>query len=169
MAYGPPPSPGRHGGRQQHGQPQYGQQQPAWQQQQQQQPPAWQQQAQQPRQAAPPMPEHFGPVGDDEKSWAIMAYVGQFLVGAIAPAVVYLGKARTPFIRRHAAQGLNMGIAAIVVWFVGLLLMFALEALIWIPVIYSALIMAALVWAAIAANRGEFRKVPAVLAWPLIK
>ncbi|WP_067791921.1 DUF4870 domain-containing protein [Actinomadura formosensis] len=98
-----------------------------------------------------------------------MAYVGQFLVGVIAPAIVYLGKARSPFVRRHAAQGLNMGIAATAVWIVGGLLSLAVEAFIWVPVLFTAAVMVFLVFAGRAANRGEFRRVPAVVAWPLLK
>jgi uncharacterized Tic20 family protein len=172
MAYGPPPSPGQG-------------QQPSWQQQQQQAP--WQQpgnawqQPQQPQsgpgwQQQPPqgggtaqMPGHFGPVSDDEKTWSLMAYVGQFLVGAIAPAVVYLGKARSPFVRKHAAQGLNMGIAAIAVWVVFGLLSLAVEFFIWVPLLFTAAVMFFLVYAGRAANRGEFRRVPSAVAWPLLK
>ena len=185
MAYGPPPSPGQ-------GQPQHQApwQQPGnlWQQQpqqphQQQQPPpqpgpAWQQQPQQgggtaqmPGHHEPGHhgPSHHGPVSHDEKTWSLMAYVGQFLVGAIAPAIVYVGKARSPFVRRHAVQGLNMGLAAIAVWFVAGLLSLAVEVLIWVPLLFTAAVMFFLVYAARAANRGEFRRVPPAVAWPLLK
>ncbi|MEU8796858.1 DUF4870 domain-containing protein [Spirillospora sp. NPDC048819] len=170
MAYGPPPSPGQ-------GQPQQAPwQQPGnvWQQPQQQPPqqqagPAWQQQPQQPSGGTAQMPGHYGPVSDDEKTWSLMAYVGQFLIGAIAPAIVYVGKARSPFVRRHAAQGLNMGLAAIAVWIVGGLLSLAVEVLIWLPLGFTAAVMFFLVYAGRAANRGEFRRVPPVVAWPLLK
>ncbi|MCP9954607.1 MULTISPECIES: DUF4870 domain-containing protein [Actinomadura] len=115
------------------------------------------------------MPGHFGPVSDDEKTWSLMAYVGQFLVGAIAPAVVYLGKARSPFVRKHAAQGLNMGIAAIAVWVVFGLLSLAVDFFIWVPLLFTAAVMFFLVYAGRAANRGEFRRVPSAVAWPLLK
>ncbi|MFG2086728.1 MULTISPECIES: DUF4870 domain-containing protein [unclassified Spirillospora] len=171
MAYGPPPSPGQ-------GQPQQQApwQQPGnvWQQQPQQQPPppqagqAWQQQPPQGGGTAQ-MPGHFGPVSDDERTWSLMAYVGQFLIGAIAPAIVYVGKARSPFVRRHAAQGLNMGLAAIAVWIVGGLLSLAVDLLIWLPMGFTAAVMFFLVYAGRAANRGEFRRVPPVVAWPLLK
>ncbi|TDC70376.1 DUF4870 domain-containing protein [Actinomadura sp. GC306] len=172
MAYGPPPSPGP-------GQPhQAPWQQPGnlWQQQphqapqqppQQQPGPAWQ--PPQPGGGTAQMPGSYGPVSDDDKTWSLMAYVGQFLVGAIAPAIVYFGKARSPFVRRHAAQGLNMGLAAIAVWFVGGLLSLAVEVLIWVPMLFTAAVMFFLVFAARAANRGEFRRVPPAVAWPLLK
>ncbi|XVQ13406.1 DUF4870 domain-containing protein [Spirillospora sp. CA-255316] len=142
MAYGPPPSPG------------YGQQ------------PGWQQP---PPGGMPPMHGHHGQVSHDDKTWALMAYVGQFLVGAIAPAVVFFGKGRSPFVRRHAAQGLNMGLAAIAVWIAGGLLSLAFDPFIWVPLAFTAAVMFFLVFAARAANRGEFRHVPSVVAWPLFK
>ncbi|GAA3949100.1 hypothetical protein GCM10023085_34460 [Actinomadura viridis] len=141
MAYGPPPSPG------------YGHQ-AGW---------------QQPPMGNAPMPGHHGPVSHDDKTWALMAYLGQFLVGAIAPVVVFFGKGRSGFVRRHAAQGLNMGIAAMAVWFAGGLLSLVVEAFIWVPLAFTAAVMFYLVYAARAANRGEFRKVPPVVAWPLLK
>jgi uncharacterized Tic20 family protein len=170
MAYGPPPPPG------QGQQPQWQQQQApwqqpgnAWQQPHQQQPGmGWQQQPQGGSNTAQ-IPGSFGPVTDDEKTWSLMAYVGQFLVGAIAPAVVYLGKARSPFVRRHAAQGLNMGIASIAVWIVFGLLSLAVDFFIWVPLLFTAVVMFFLVYAGRAANRGEFRRVPSAVAWPLLK
>ncbi|MFC4906530.1 DUF4870 domain-containing protein [Actinomadura gamaensis] len=119
--------------------------------------------------ASAPEPAHYGDVSYDEMTWALMAYIGQFLVTVIAPAVVYLGRARHPFVRRHAAQGLNMGIAAVAVWAVGGLISLALPAILWLLVLFSAVVMVFLVYAARAANRGEFRKVPPFIAWPLIK
>jgi hypothetical protein len=151
---------------QQPGQQQSGQQQPGggagWQQQP---PPQQQQQGGNPA----PMPGHTGPVTDEEKTWSLMAYVGQFVVSAIAPAIVYVGKAHSPFARRHAVQGLNMSIAAIAVWFVFGLLSLAIGVLIWVPLLFTAAVMFFLVYAGRAANRGEFRRVPPVVAWPLLK
>ena len=181
MAYGPPPSPGQ--GQQPGWQPQPQQQAP-WQQQgnlwQQPQPgqqppqgaqqpgPGWQQPPQQGGNTAQ-MPGGYGPVSDDDRTWSLMAYVGQFLVGAVAPAIVYFGKAGSPFVRRHAAQGLNMGIAAIATWFVFGLLSLAVGFFIWVPLLFTAAVMFFLVYAGRAANRGEFRRVPAAVAWPILK
>ncbi|WP_165969135.1 DUF4870 domain-containing protein [Actinomadura sp. KC06] len=130
-------------------------------------PGGWQQQPQGGHTAQ--LPGHFGPVSDDERTWSLMAYVGQFLVSAIAPAVVYVGKARSPFARKHAVQGLNMSLAAIAVWFVFGLLSLAVELFIWVPLAFTAVVMFFLVYAGRAANRGEFRRVPAAVAWPLLK
>ncbi|CNE17703.1 Uncharacterized protein conserved in bacteria [Mycobacterium tuberculosis] len=181
MAYGPPPSPGQG---QQPGWQAQPQQQAPWQQpgnmwqqpqpgqqpqQPQQQPGAAWQQPQQQGAGTAQMPGHYGPVSDDDRTWSLMAYVGQFLVGAVAPAIVYFGKAGSPFVRRHAAQGLNMGIAAIAVWFVFGLLSLAVEVFVWVPLLFTAAVMFFLVYAGRAANRGEFRRVPAVVAWPILK
>ncbi|MER7545824.1 DUF4870 domain-containing protein [Actinomadura sp.] len=168
MAYGPPPSPGR--GQQPGRQPQQAPwQQPgnAWQQPRQQPGAAWQQPQQGGRTAQ--MPGHYGPVSHDDRTWSLMAYVGQFLVGAVAPAIVFFGKPGSPFVRRHAAQGLNMGIAAITVWFVFGPLSLLVDFFIWVPLLFTAAVMFFLVYAGRAANRGEFRRVPAVVAWPILK
>ncbi|TDB85376.1 DUF4870 domain-containing protein [Actinomadura sp. KC216] len=130
-------------------------------------PGGWQQQPQGGHTAQ--IPGHFGPVTDDERTWSLMAYVGQFLVSAIAPAIVYVGKARSPFARKHAVQGLNMSLASIAVWFVFGLLSLAIEVLIWVPLLFTAVVMFFLVYAGRAANRGEFRRVPSAVAWPLLK
>ncbi|GAA4079435.1 hypothetical protein GCM10022214_42260 [Actinomadura miaoliensis] len=139
MAYGPPPSPG------------YG------------------------HQPIPPAatPGHRGlpqgPSGHDDTTWALMAYVGQFVVSVIAPLVVYVGRGRSPFVRWHAAQGLNMAVAAVAMWLVGGLLSLLAEVMIWLPLAFTAVTFVFLVYAARAANRGEFRRVPPFIAWPLFK
>ncbi|MEU6035382.1 DUF4870 domain-containing protein [Actinomadura sp. NPDC047616] len=140
MAYGPPPSPG------------YGHQ-PI--------PPA----ATPGHRGLPPQ----GPSGHDDTTWALMAYVGQFVVSVIAPLVVYVGRGRSPFVRWHAAQGLNMAVAAVAMWLVGGLLSLLAEVMIWLPLAFTAVTFVFLVYAARAANRGEFRRVPPFIAWPLFK
>jgi hypothetical protein len=98
-----------------------------------------------------------------------MAYLGQFLVSAIAPAAVLVTKGRSRFVRQHAAQALNIAIGAVAVWVVGLLLAQFMDALALIPLAYTAAVMYFLVRAAIAVNRGEFMRVPTFIAWPLLK
>ncbi|SEG60791.1 Uncharacterized conserved protein, Tic20 family [Thermomonospora echinospora] len=110
-----------------------------------------------------------GPPSPQEQNWALMAYLGQFLTSAIAPAVVLVTKGGSPFVRRHAVQGLNIAIGAIVVWVVGILLTQLMDALALIPLAYTAAVMYFLVRAAITVNRGEFLRVPAFIAWPLLK
>jgi hypothetical protein len=122
-----------------------------------------------PPQGMPPQGPPPGPSSGDDTMWALMAYVGQFLVGAIAPTIVLFGKGRSPFVRWHAAQGLNMGLAAIAVWLVGGLISLAVDPFIWVPLVFTGAVMIYLVYAGRAANRGEYRRVPAPIAWPLLK
>ncbi|WP_018655061.1 DUF4870 domain-containing protein [Actinomadura flavalba] len=128
--------------------------------------PAWQQPPHQPPRPAAPPP---GPITVDDRNWALMAYIGQFVLAGIAPAIVYLGKARHPFVRRHAAQALNMGIASAAVWTFALLVSLVFDQILVLPMIFTGATFFALVWAGRSANRGEFREVPIVLAWPLVK
>jgi uncharacterized Tic20 family protein len=179
MAYGsPPPAPGP--GQQ----PGYGGQAP-WQQQ----PPPGQYgpgpQAPPPHQYGPgpqpPAPGQYGlpapgprqaptgPPSHEEQHWALMAYLGQFLVSAVAPAVVLVTKGGSPFVRQHAVQALNIAIGAIAVWVVGILLAQFMDALALIPLAYTAAVMYFLVRSAIAVNQGQFLRVPAFIAWPLLK
>ncbi|REE99289.1 DUF4870 domain-containing protein [Thermomonospora umbrina] len=111
----------------------------------------------------------LGPPTQDEQNWALMAYLGQFLASAIAPGVILVVKGRSPFVRRHAVQGLNMAIGAVAVWVVGILLIQFMDALAVLPLGYTALVMYFLVRASIAVNRGEFTRVPGFVAWPLLK
>jgi uncharacterized membrane protein len=126
-----------------------------------------------PPQQAPPMPGPQGPppgpASGDDTTWALMAYVGQFLIGAVAPTIVFFGKGRSPFVRWHAAQGLNMGLAAIAVWLVGGLISLVIDPFIWVPLVFTGAVMVYLVHAGRAANRGEYRRVPTPIAWPLLK
>lgn len=98
-----------------------------------------------------------------------MAYLGQFLTSVIAPGVVLVAKGRSPFVRQHAVQGLNMAIGAVAVWIVGILITQFMDALALLPLAYTALVIYFLVRAAIAVNRGEFLRVPSFVAWPLLK
>ncbi|PKK13007.1 MAG: DUF4870 domain-containing protein [Thermomonospora sp. CIF 1] len=111
----------------------------------------------------------MGPASPQEEKWALMAYLGQLQVSAIAPLAALISKGGSPFVRRHAAQALNMGLGMIVVWVVGLLLAQFMDALALFPLAYSALFFYFLLRAAIAVNRGEFLQVPSFIAWPLLK
>jgi hypothetical protein len=111
----------------------------------------------------------LGPPTQDEQTWALMAYLGQFLTSAIAPALVLVFKGGSPFVRRHARQGLNMAIGAVAVWVVGMLLIQLMDALAFIPLAYTGLMMFYLVRSAIGVNRGEYTPVPTFIAWPILK
>lgn len=129
------------------------------------------------RQAAPPpgnapdqvpAPERrtSGPVGDEDERWAVPAYVGMFVSGFVAPALVLLVKGRTSdFARFHAVQALNLFIVIFIGTVVSLLLAY-FNGVAWLPLVL--LVLAAdcfvTVWAAIRANRCEWYRLPAVVA-----
>jgi uncharacterized Tic20 family protein len=117
----------------------------------------------------PPDYRHAGPPSHDDRTWALGAYLGQFIIGIVAPGIVYLVKGRSPFVRRHAAQGLNLGITSIGVWLAGGLLSLITFKLLWIPAIFSLVSLAFLIKAAMAANRSDWYRMPKFVAWPLVK
>jgi uncharacterized protein len=116
-------------------------------------------------------PAPLRPPTPEEQHWALMAYLGQFVISGIAPAAVLVGKGRSPFVRAHARQALNMAIGAIVVWLVSLLLLTTVgrDGLALLALGYTAVVMFFLVRSAMAVNRGEFVRVPSFVAWPILK
>jgi uncharacterized Tic20 family protein len=117
----------------------------------------------------PPDYRAAGPPTHDDRTWALSAYLGQFILGVFAPGIVYLIKSHSPFVRRHAAQGLNLGLTAIGAWLVGGLLSLIALKLLWIPAIFSLVSLAFLIKAAMAANQGDWYRMPKFMAWPLVK
>ncbi|MFB9836144.1 hypothetical protein ACFFNX_28585, partial [Actinoallomurus acaciae] len=56
-----------------------------------------------------------GPVDDEDERWAVPAYVGMFVSGFVAPAIVLAARGRTShFARFHAIQALNLFVAMFV-------------------------------------------------------
>ncbi|MCO5966885.1 DUF4870 domain-containing protein [Actinoallomurus soli] len=112
-----------------------------------------------------------GPVTDEDERWAVPAYVGMFVGGFVAPAIVYLAKGRSSrFARFHAVQALNLSIAMIVCN----LLAFAAMYFMGVPGLLIALAVVAIeyfciVKAAIGANRCEWYRLPSVAAWPIFR
>jgi uncharacterized membrane protein len=96
----------------------------------------------------------------------VPAYVGMFVSGFVAPAIVLSVKGRTSdFARFHAAQALNLFVVIFAGTFVSLLLAY-FKGLAWLPLVL--LVLAAdcfvTVWAAIRANRCEWYRLPAIVA-----
>jgi uncharacterized protein len=171
MAYGREPGYGRpaHGGQQSYGQP-YGQQpygQPSYG------PPP-------PQQYAPPVYEAprrrpevptGGPVSEEDERWAVPAYVGMFVTGFVAPAVVLaLRGGRSPFVRFHAAQALNLFVVMFLVTFSALLLAY-LKGPTWLLLVLLVLAgdSFCVIKAAIGANRCEWYRLPAIVAWRIFR
>ncbi|MDX6743487.1 DUF4870 domain-containing protein [Actinocorallia sp. A-T 12471] len=121
-----------------------------------------------PPQGFPPYPQ--GPTSEDT-TWSLLGYLGQFLFGVFAPLVVFLMyKDRSPFVRWHAAQSLNLGIAAIgysLILIPVTIVTLGLGALLYIPLGIAEIIY--LILAAVGASRGEWYRFPAVVAWPLVR
>jgi uncharacterized membrane protein len=115
-----------------------------------------------------PRPERpvSGPVGDEDERWAVPAYVGMFVSGFVAPAIVMIVKGRTSgFARFHAAQALNLFVVIFIGTFVPLVLAY-LKGVAWLPLVFLVLAAdcAVTTWAAIRANRCEWYRLPAFVA-----
>ena len=112
-----------------------------------------------------------GVVTDDDERWAVPAYVGMFVSGFVAPAIVLATKGRTSnFARFHAVQALNL----FVVIFTGTLIAFLLAYFKgpgWLPLVLAVLAADCFVVtkAAIGANRCEWYRLPAIVAWPIFR
>ncbi|MEV5751901.1 DUF4870 domain-containing protein [Actinoallomurus sp. NPDC052308] len=112
-----------------------------------------------------------GPVTDEDERWAVPAYVGMFVVGFVAPVIVYLARGRSSrFARFHAVQALNLSIAMVVcnllafstlylIGMTGLLIMLAVLAVEFFCVVKAA----------IGANRCEWYRLPSIAAWPIFR
>jgi len=105
----------------------------------------------------------------EEQTWALMAYLGQFVLAGLAPLVVLMLRGRSPYVRRHAAQSLNLAISVFAVWIAGGLLSLAASWLLVVPIGYAAASIVCLVRAAMAANRLGWYQIPAAMAWPILK
>jgi uncharacterized membrane protein len=121
-------------------------------------------------QYAPPAKRQIptgGPVTDEDERWAVPAYIGMFVTGFLAPAVVLAARGRTsPFARFHATQALNLFVPMFLFTFLALLLAY-LKGPTWLLLV--AVVLAAdcfcVIKAAIGANRCEWYRLPALVAW----
>jgi uncharacterized membrane protein len=112
-----------------------------------------------------------GPVTDKDERWAVPAYVGMFVLGFIAPAIVYVAKGRSSrFARFHAAQALNLFIAMFACTFIALLLAYLTGMT---GLLITLAVLAAdcfcVIKAAIGANRCEWYRLPSIVAWPIVR
>jgi uncharacterized membrane protein len=112
-----------------------------------------------------------GPVTDEDERWAVPAYVGMFVSGFIAPAIVLAAKGRTsPFARFHAVQALNLFVVVFAGTFISLLLAY-FKGPGWLPLLFAVLAADCflVIKAAIGANRCEWYRLPAIVAWPIFR
>lgn len=121
------------------------------------------------RRAQPP--SSGGLVTEEDERWAVPAYIGLFVTGFVAPAIVLLVKGHTsPFARFHAAQALNLFIVTFTGNLAGLLLSQVIGGT---GLLIALLVLAGesccVIRAAIAANRCEWYRLPAIVAWPIVR
>jgi uncharacterized membrane protein len=112
-----------------------------------------------------------GPVDDEDERWAVPAYVGMFVSGFVAPAIVLAVKGRTShFARFHATQALNLFVAMFVCTSLSLLLAY-FKGPDWLPLVLLALAADSffVIRAAIGANRCEWYRLPALVAWRIFR
>ncbi|MFL6056128.1 MAG: DUF4870 domain-containing protein [Actinoallomurus sp.] len=111
----------------------------------------------------------------DDKTWALLAYIGQFAIGWIAPLVVYLTqKDRSPYLRFHGAQALNFALTSLIIMLSGLmvsLVTLGIGAIVAVPVmlVYAIMHFVYLIIAAVRANKGELYAIPKWLCWPMVR
>jgi uncharacterized protein len=110
-----------------------------------------------PWQGGPPRPS-----GEDT-TWAVLAHVSYFVLGLVAPLVIYLVKRReSPFVRQHAAEALNFHITVTLATVVCVLLVLVLVGFVLLPlVLLGGAVLSVL--AAVAAGRGEPYRYPLTL------
>ena len=116
-----------------------------------------------------------GITSNEDTTWAMLGYLGQFLISFVAPLVVYLArKDQSPFCRFHGAQGLNHAITSFIVFFGGIVLgivTLGFGLIITIPVmmVYGIAGLVYLIIAAVKANQGEMYQIPKWLVWRMVK
>lgn len=132
----------------------------------------------------PPAPYAYGPpvpysaegiTSHDDPTWALMAYIGQFIGGFIAPLVVYLArKEQSPFVRYHGAQALNLALTSLIITFGGIIVGFVTLGIGFIVIVPVMLVFGIahliyLILAGIRAGRRELYEIPKWLCWPMVR
>ena len=103
--------------------------------------------------------------GMDPKTLSMLTHLGGLVFGFIPSLIVYLLRPNDPFVRHHASQALNFQITLLIAYVVATVLLLVLIGLLLLPVIFLGSVVIQIL-AALAANRGEYYKIP--LALPLL-
>ncbi|MFF5263375.1 DUF4870 domain-containing protein [Actinomadura viridis] len=113
----------------------------------------------------------YGQTTADERTWALLCHLGQFLLGFLSPLLVFLiKKDESAFLRHHGAQGLNLAITQTVYLMINIVLSVITFGIWLIPTFALGVAqLVFLVMAAVAGNKGEWYRFPAFMAWPMIK
>ncbi|MGO8887458.1 MAG: DUF4870 domain-containing protein, partial [Streptosporangiaceae bacterium] len=122
----------------------------------------------------------MGAASADEaaRRWAMLGYLGVPFLNFLAPLVIYLAMRRSPFVRRHSAQALNLSITVLLYEF-SIMIFGALlsldsvhTALLIVAPIVAALWITELLYlarAAFSATRGEFAPIPGWLCATIVR
>ncbi len=121
----------------------------------------------------------YGPRGPaDDHLWALLSYVLTIVAGFLPPLIIYAIKLNeSRYVRFHAAQSLNMTLTGMIYAFGGFLVAlilalvthgYALFLIVPAFVIYAIAHVVYLIMAAVASNRGEYYRVPTLIALPLV-
>jgi uncharacterized Tic20 family protein len=132
-----------------------------------------------PQAPAQPATGTLEPVLDGDEAWAMLAYMGVPFLSLLAPLTAYLARARdSQYVRRHAAQALNLAITVLLYDFcliilsailgvvrIGLALEIAgpLAVALWLSALYF------LVRGAVRAGQGSFRPIPTWICATLVR
>ncbi len=99
----------------------------------------------------------------DETTWSMLAHLGGFVLGFLAPLIVMLTKGNeSPYTRRSAVEALNFQITLIIGYVVAIVLTFVVIGIILFPLLYIANIAFCII-AGMAANKGQDYKYPLTL------
>ena len=107
---------------------------------------------------------------ETEELWAMLSYLGAIFVGPFAPLAIFLARRhRSPYIRVHAAQALNVSLTctlfAVSALIAGGLLALdspAAALIVMLPIVTAgwAVMLVQLVRGGLAASHGDFREMP---------
>lgn len=99
-----------------------------------------------------------GPSSDDTV-WAILAHLSYFVLGLVAPLVIYLVKKDSPYARRQAAEAFNFHVTLTLAAFASAILMLVLIGfvLLFVVLLWGAVLS---VVAAVAAGKGKDYRYP---------
>ena len=105
----------------------------------------------------PPVPD---PVSSESRGWAAAAHLGTFLVGFIAPLVIWLIKRdEDPFVEFHARESLNFQLSLMIYMLVSLLAVLILIGIVMIAAV-GIFAFVVIIIAGVKAAGGEFYRYP---------
>ena len=105
----------------------------------------------------PPVPD---PVPSDSRGWAAAAHLGTFLVGFIAPLVIWLIKRdEDAFVEYHARESLNFQFSLMIYVLVSFLAILILIGIVMVAVV-GVFAFVVIIIAGVKAAGGEFYRYP---------